>query len=50
MEISGTDHFYNSKGDLLKDTLSKMDMDVCSTCSKRIFEECKKFPNILNKT
>lgn len=33
--------FYDSKGELIKELIPKLDSNICKTCTKRIFNECK---------
>ncbi len=40
----GEDHFYDSKGDIIRDLIPKMDLEICKTCTKRIFNECEGLP------
>lgn len=43
-EKIGKHNIYDSKGAAINDIFGKLDRDICSTCTKRIFWECKAFP------
>jgi SulP family sulfate permease len=36
--------FFDSKGEIIEDLMPKMDPEICKTCTKRIFNECKGLP------
>ncbi|MCB9339140.1 MAG: SulP family inorganic anion transporter [Lewinellaceae bacterium] len=40
----GEDHFFASKEEALEHICQRLDMDVCASCTHRIFLECSKLP------
>lgn len=49
VNIIGKDHFFDSKGEIIKqmDNNHLFDMKVCTNCKARIFNECSRFPQKL---
>lgn len=40
----GEDHFFDNKGDAIGGVFAKLDKEICRTCKRRIFNECKSVP------
>lgn len=37
----GSDHFFDNKGDAIKEIYKKLDNDICSKCNALVFKECQ---------
>jgi SulP family sulfate permease len=44
LKLLNPDHMYSSKGVAIASIFEKLDKDICRTCVKRIFNECKTIP------
>ena len=45
IEEVGEDHLHISKGEALAAAVQDIDLNICATCSKRVFLECEGLPD-----
>jgi len=50
MDILNREHIYGSKEEAINKIFNNLDRDICKTCDKRIFLECKSMPYVESVT
>jgi len=43
-EVIGEENIYDNKGEAIHDIFQKLDKEICRTCTKRVFWECRDAP------